>query len=202
MFRKRMTGFVLMLGASALLHAQPQAPEVSPAVKLAPPVFRGLTVETVYPLKVAKYLEPTRIELRSRPGSTATPEDTLIEMVSSMVAQDFQWNSRLWTPESLKGMAAHDAARGRTPADWVKTWAKYKSLSFYFATRVEYARYVLIEYEAKAPDGSMAFKESMGFEKVGNSWLLTQALAADPVLLHWDNPSGRVQVAPEALFTK
>ena len=86
MFRSKLTGLVLVLGASALLHAETRTAEVSSALKLAPPVFRGLTVETVYPLKVARYLEPARLELRPKPGSTATPEDTLIDMLSSMKA--------------------------------------------------------------------------------------------------------------------
>jgi hypothetical protein len=196
------TGVLVALCASGLLQAQPQTAPVSPAVRLAPALFRGLIVETVYPLKVSKYVETTRIELRTQSGSTATPEDTLIEMISSMKARDFAWNSKLWTPASRQDMAAHDAAQGRTPGDWTRAWPKYPTLSFWFVTRIEYGKYVLIQYEAKQADGTTALKDTMAFEKVGNSWLLTQALAADPVLLHWDEPTGRVQIAPDSLFRR
>jgi len=196
-------GFVMVAGLMALpAYAQAPAPAAEPPAKVGAATYRGFVVETVYPLKIASYLAPTAITPRARPGSMATPEDTIIEMASSMKARDFAWNSRLWTPASLRDMTARDAAAGKTPAYWAESWQKYANLTFHFTTRIDYAKYVLIQYEVKEPGGNTVLKDTMALEQVGKTWFLTQALAADPVVTHWSDPRGRVQVAPEALFNK
>jgi hypothetical protein len=42
----------------------------------------------------------------------------------------------------------------------------------------------------------------MALENVGGKWYLPQALAADPILMRWNAPGGRIQVAPNTLFNK
>lgn len=117
-------------------------------------------------------------------------------MLSSMRAKDWDWNSSLWTKESLEQMKSRDAARNKTPSDWIKTWAQEDSLSYRAMTRIDYGKYVLVEYAAVKSDGHQAYKDTIALERFEGRWALTQALAADPVLMNWNAPSGRVQVSP------
>ncbi len=126
----------------------------------------------------------------------------MVEMMSSMKAKDFNWNSTLWSPNSLKDMQARDEKRGKKPADWIKSWEREAAFTYTLLNRVEYGKYVLIEYQATNAEGKSAYKDTMALEKINGKWFLTQALAADPVLAHWNEPSGRVQVASDTIFNK
>ncbi len=188
--------------AAPVLAQQPKK-EVSPEFGVSQARLTTLVVETVYPMKVMSY-EGQRIIVPRKRGtkSGATPEDVLVDMVSSIKAKDFEWNSALWTPASLAGMKQRDAANGKTPADWIKLWENDATRSFELLTRVEYGKYVLIEYSVKESTGKQVYKDTIATEKLNGKWYLTQALAADPLLMHWNAPGGRVQVAPDTVFNK
>lgn len=195
--------FVLAALASAMtVVAAAAGTDVGTGFSVGQPRLSALIVETVHPLTISQYSQPAPIVTVARRGTQGSPEDVLVEMISSMKAKDFAWNSSLWSSESLKQMQARDAARGKQPADWIKTWEKEAGLSYSLLHRIEYGKYVLIEYEAKNPAGKSAYKDTMALEKIGGKWFLTQALAADPVLMHWNAPGGRVQIAPDAVFDK
>ena len=55
---------------------------------------------------------------------------------------------------------------------------------------------MIIEYEIDT--GQAKTKDSIALEKINDSWFLTQALANDPILMHWNNPKSRIQVAPSS----
>lgn len=191
---------LMVLSGAALAQGSTANPQSHYPIETAR--LTNLIVETVYPLKVAKYQTQEPLAPRTRSMSQATPEDVIVEMVSSMKAKDFNWNSALWDAESLKSMQARDAERGKKPSDWAKGWEREAQRSFVMLNRIEYGKYVLIEYEARNPDGKTAYKITMALQKVNGKWFLTQALSADPVLMHWNAPTGRVQIAPDTVFNK
>lgn len=164
--------------------------------------FKTLIVEAVYPYSIEGY-KPHRLpDLAAVTRSQQTPELTMIEMFASMRNGDWNWNSSLWSPESLKKMNARDAAAGKTAQDWLKQWRKEADRSYRLLNRIEYGKYVLIEFEAKEPSGKLSYRDTMALEKIDGKWYLTQALAADPILTQWNSENRRVQVAPNTLFDK
>jgi hypothetical protein len=176
------------------------------ASKLVGQQFKILIVETAYPYKLSKYAPPMTIAfVREKAAiSYETPEDALISFFSSMNAKDFQWNSETWTDTSLRGMEARDLATKTSPDDWVAGWEKsYVGRQIELVSRIEYAKYVLIEYRMlpRSPNEKV-FEDTLALTQENGRWKLTQELAADPMLTYWKTPNNRVQVAPNSLFNK
>jgi hypothetical protein len=188
--------YVILLGACTLAHGQ-GVPPLAGAKR-----FTTLIVETVFPYSVQPYASHAPLSLAEVPHTQASPEATLLEMLASMRSGDWGWNSSLWAPDSIKEMNARDLASHTTPADWVKRWRQRPPYAYQLLSRVEYGKYVLIHYEQKAAGAKKGSSDTMALENIGGKWYLTQALAADPILMHWNAPSGRVQVAPNTLFNK
>lgn len=196
---KKMTGTmlcVILLGASALAHSQ-AVPPLAGAKR-----YTTLIVESVFPFSVQPYAPHAQLSLADVPHTQVSPEATLLEMLASMRSGDWNWNSSLWSPESSKQMAARDAASHTTSADWIKRWKQRPLADYRLLNRVEYGKYVLIEYEEKAAGAKKGASDTMALENIGGKWYLTQALAADPILMQWNAPGGRIQVAPNTLFNK
>lgn len=175
--------------------------EVPTKYKTSDSKFLTLIVETVYPYKVETYAPGTNIPIVGKAlNKQDLPEDTVSALLSSMKAKDWDWNSQLWTPDSLKEMAMKDKQKGTTPQDWLKVWSKEANYQYVYVSRVLYSKFVLIEYEAQSVNGKKVYRDSIAMEQINGKWYLTQKLAADPILTHWNNPSGRVQAAPNNLF--
>lgn len=164
--------------------------------------FTTLIVETVYPYSIESYKPHPILDLKTVARSQKTPELAMVEMFASMRSADWNWNSSLWSPESLKMMSARDAAAGRTPEYWQKLWRAASDRNYQLLNRIEYGKYVLIEYEAKDSMGKRVFLDTMALKKIDDKWHLTQELAADPILMHWKNSGKRVQVAPNTIFNR
>jgi hypothetical protein len=187
----------LVLAVCMLAYAQSSDMQLSGAKR-----YKTLAVETVYPYSIESYQSSPPLVLSGVSHTQATPEITMVEMFASMRGGDWTWNSSLWSPESLKEMDTRDRAAGKKPSDWIKLWQQEANRTYHLLNRIEYGKYVLIEYEAKEASGKKAIQDTMALEKIGEKWYLTQALAADPILMHWNNPAGRTQVAPNTLFKK
>lgn len=173
------------------------------AYKLLNTKYSTLIVETVYPYKSESYVTKSFvIPINKTSYKQSTPEDVLSAMIASIKAKDWECNSSLWTPESIKDMIAKDKVANKKKEDWLRDWDKEINRNFIFLTKIQYGKYVLIEYEAQESNAKSIYRDTIAFEKINDKWYLTQKLAADPILMHWNNPKGRIQIAPDKLFDK
>lgn len=190
--------FIAMVTLSfcAMTYAQNNEIELSGAKR-----YTTLVVETAYPFSIESYKPHSPISLLGVSHSQLTPELTIIEMLTSMRAGDWNWNSSLWSPESLKQMNARDKASRRSPSDWITLWQKNANRKYQLFNRIEYGKYVLIEYgEVQEDRSKKAYRDTIALEKIDGKWYLTQELASDPISMHWNNTAGRIQIAPNTLF--
>jgi hypothetical protein len=142
------------------------------------------------------------LDVQKSAASQATPEDVMAAMVSSMRAGDVAWNDSLWAPGSLAEMKRKDAATGQDASYWRRVWAEERNDKYFLTNRIEYGKYVMVQFEARRGEGRPTVDDNMIFEKIGGRWYLTQSLAADPVPPNWKSATGRIQVAPDALFNR
>lgn len=159
--------------------------------------FRALVVETVYQYSVEDYANPTLISLVAQPQAKSQPENVIVDMLSSMVKKNFDWNFALWSPESRIEMARRDRLDGDTKEKWLERWRAYEGLTFHLTRRAEYSKYVLIEFKAYR-QLELVITDTMALERVSGEWYLTQALAKDSILRHWSGQQSRVQQLPES----
>ena len=84
------------------------------------------------------------------------------------------------------------------------SWKKYAQSTATLTRRIDYGRYVLIEYQIKlsSPEVNNLIIDTVILEKRFGVWKQTQSLANDPMLVHWDSLQRRIQIAPEAFYKK
>ncbi len=174
--------------------------------RLSVPRYKTLSVETVYPYSIQTYTPPWSVSTTVARAQARydTPEACLEAYFSSMAAFDYSWNNQAWDSKSLAQMALGDRRDGMTPDKWIALWREnFAGRAFELLTKITYGKYVLIEYQRlPLAKGEPAAVETMALVLENKEWKLTQALASDPLLSHWKAPTGRVQVAPDALFEK
>ncbi len=202
-FARRTLFLAAILGCAAAA-AQPPKPVHKAGVALGTPAYRALTVEMVYTYSVTPYAPALRVvPVEPALASYATPEDALIANLSSLAAANFAWNNQTWTVPSVQEMEKRDKEQGETAAKWEARWKTlYVGKRFELLNRIDYSKYVLIEYRVTAQAGGAPIVDTASLVKEGGLWKLTQELAADPILVHWNSPQRRVQVAPASLFSK
>lgn len=189
--------------AGALLTVATAVAAQEPA--LSTPDIRNLIVERIYPYTVQKYTPPFALpEAAPSRGAASTPEEALACYFSSMKEGDFGWNNSCWTAESVSLMRQLDARNRRTPAQWVAEWRSfYPARDIVLLHRIEFARFVLIEYQTRRRDGAGSVtSDTLALTKAGDGWKLTQELADDPIMTHWRSDKPRVQLPPASLFSK
>ena len=162
--------------------------------------FRTLTVETVYPFAVTPYSRPNAITPNFLISLRTIPEDTVVQLFSSMIKGDWDWNSSLWTRESLALMREKDSIRGLAPQHWLGVWARRRLWTYELVSRIEYGKYVLIAYAAYDETKKSVESDTLVLTKVEEQWFLTQELLDDPVVDNWDAPNRRVRRAPNSLI--
>jgi hypothetical protein len=185
------------IGVLAVVPCAAQSIEVN----LGPPEFRSLVVETVYPFKLQKYAPVLAIaKVQARATLRATPEQTLSEMVSSIAAGDFEWNSSLWDPKSRASMAERDRQDGHGPEYWLSQWKPHAKAAYRLLHRIEYGKYVLIEYERS--DAGRQSKSTIALLAHQGQWYLTQEIASEAILSSWNAPENRVRVVPDGMIRR
>jgi hypothetical protein len=188
----------LMAGGIGQAHAS--GPDAYP---VSAPQYRTLVVETVFPYAVAKYTPPVAMPAAAVDGTPrSTPESVLFQMAAAMQAADYDRAIALWTPESQQLMHQREQASGQGKQHWQQLWRSTVRKNYQLLSRVSYGNYVLIEYQYQLGPAATVVTDTMALEQRDGSWYLTQALAADPMLLHWNNPAGRVQVLPDCYLSK
>jgi hypothetical protein len=169
--------------------------------KLGPVELRTLIVETVYPFKLQKYTPELAIDkVATRSPLRASPEQVLAEMVASIAAGNFEWNSSLWDPKSRAAMAERDRLDGHGPAYWLEKWQPHAKASYRLLHRIEYGNYVLIEYERS--DAGRQSKSTIALLAQQGQWYLTQEIAAEAILSSWNAQEMRVRVVPDGLIRR
>lgn len=162
--------------------------------------FRTLTVETVYPFKQTDFDPPLSLGAL-KPSADVDPLATLQRHFAAMRSGDVDAFLSTWTASARHQLAARqlagDAARAAAVERWTKVLAGREAV---LETRVDFGRYVLLAYRLRdGASGQIVVKDTVAFEQEDGAWKLTQALARSPLLLNWNAPNGRVQVAPDAL---
>jgi len=178
--------------------------DIAAGATLSLPSFKALTIETIAPYTVYQYTPPYLIKMIESAAAArySTPEETLIAFFSSMTKGDVVWNNEMWTIESLSLMKQRDKAEGKTDETWRKQWLdSFPYVNVRLLNRIEYASYVLIEYEVIKKADAKSKTDTLALIKRGDRWFVTQELASDPILLHWKFP-GRVQAVPKTFFNK
>jgi hypothetical protein len=166
-------------------------------------VYKTLIVETVYPFSVVKIVPPERVPISSvvAGGEYKEPVDTLRAHFSAIKALDFDRFMGTWDRQSRDVMLKKDLAAARGSEYWRGRWrAANVGTDLLLLNRVEYGRYVIYQYQIDV--GGKPFVDSIALIREDGNWKLTQELATDPILLNWNNPTGRVQVAPMTIPNK
>ncbi|MFN7963845.1 MAG: hypothetical protein U0002_21455 [Thermoanaerobaculia bacterium] len=134
-------------------------------------------------------------------ASYATPEEATIAAISAMLSADYGWFLETWTADSRRQLEARNQALGRSPEFWQEGWKKaFGGMRVELVTRIETGPYVLIAYSltpqneaAGAPGAKKKPFLTSVLKNDGGRWLATQEMAADPVLMFWDQPGYHVQ---------
>lgn len=167
---------------------------------------KTLVVEQVFPYTLIRYKPLTKLNLlKSRSEeSYSGPEDALRSHFSSMHAKDYDWFLGTWSAASKQQMQLQNHSRGRDAAFWVAAWGKALSgKQIELTSWLNYGKYVLIEYRIVSGTGDTnSFTDTIAMVKEKNQWKLTQELSADPILSHWNSPSGRVQIPSNTAISK
>lgn len=175
-------------GASAQTLSKTEFPMTEPAVK-------KVVVESVYYFAQRQYAPALPVQYVSTNATYDTPEATTIAAISAMKSKNFAWFRSLWDKGSQQMMADRDKQAGHTPEFWQAAWEKsLGGRDAQLTDRIDSGDYVIIAYRFVSPDPSVKPIElATVLKKQNDRWVLTQDLAADPVLLKWRTPDERLQ---------
>jgi hypothetical protein len=189
---------------TCLSGQEPTKPDQAIPYLTATPKLERIVVEQSYYFTRAEYRPPVQVSSVARVASSAaTPEDSVVALISSMRAGDFEWFRSLWTPESRKMMEDRDKKLGRGPGFWVDKWREVvQGKQAILTHRIRTGEYVLIAYKlvaappsgAQPPKEEEAFTSTAALRKVDGKWSLTQELASDPVASYWPNPETPIKL--------
>jgi len=164
---------------------------VFPAFPTLPPTEEALTAVNIYNYTESLFDPPLVVEqLPEGVESFETPVKAMITRVSTMMAGDFDAFMETWEPESRVETAERDADLGRTPLNYVQTWASIFDVArTTLIRRIETGRYVILTYKYVSEDGEALSEMEFPavFAKVDGEWLASQDLARDdlPELSPW-----------------
>ena len=162
------------------------------------PVFKTLIVETALPFTLVQYTPQVAVVPGEKKGAGAEPEHTVFQMFSAMRAADYDWNFSLWSQPSQVLMRKREAASGEGKEYWEKWWRRSGGRNYSLTSKISYGKYVIINYEFAHGSQGKKSEDNIALEQIDRKWYLTQVLAADPIMMHWASPTGRVQVMPNA----
>lgn len=191
-----------LLMTAAANAQQPSAP--APLQGGGPPTFKTLIVETVHPysLTTLQPAQPVALVKSRAAASFSAPEHTLAAHFSAMVTHDFDWFLSTWSAEAQPLVTRREKASGKTREATFASWDRMlKGREIKLLSWIVYGKYVLIDYGIFVNgQAEPVFSDTVALKPEGGGWKLTQELAADPILLGWKAPNGRLQVAPESLM--
>ena len=167
---------------------------------------KALVVEQTYLMKVYRLDKPLKLSIDQFPeerARTIYPHAVLQEQYAAMKAGDYSRFMQTWTVVSQKQINDRNDKANRRPEFWLNAWSKsLKEISLEVRTLIAYGRFTLVEYALVDAQGRETAKDTVAFVMEQSRWLMTQELASDPVLAHWDHPLGRVQVPPSSMIPK
>lgn len=187
---------LLVFVTQCLISGSVLAEDIKPKFKVTAPQTKQLIVEEIYTFRLMQYDPSVAIQFVHEPkaASYQTAEDTVIAHFSAMNAGDYSWFMETWSKESRKQMEQRNKSAQRTPEFWKKTWARVlQGGTVELLNRLESGPYVLIEYRLSAKGNEKPFQDTVALAREDGRWVLTQELAADPVLSSWNAPGLRVQ---------
>lgn len=194
----------LWLGAPALvmlIATEVGAAAPAGADQFKSETYRALTAEIVLPYLEKVYAKPIELRLSNDPASGAldTPEATLQTFFSALAAGDVAGSDRCWTDASRRFNKAKDAEEKRPANYWPQRWVEtYGGKRIELLKRIEYAKYVIIEYSVSHPSVSQPIEQdTLALVQQGERWLLTQELGRNPIMFVTKAPpNGRIQLGP------
>lgn len=173
------------------------------AQQLSPEVFRTLVVETVLPFSVRQYQPAFELSLEKSAGALdfSTPEKAMASFFHTLDAGDYALNERCWTSASVLLNTQKNSESGKGPEYWANYWRQaYRGRKVELLHRIDYDRYVLIEYRVSLREGGRVLEtDTLVLEQEGGKWLFTQSLADNPIHMAWKAPGSRIQVGPKTV---
>ena len=164
--------------------------------------MRQLIVETVHTLKVTPYVAPNRISLVAKEADAKvdSAEGALTAHFSAMKVGSTDWFLRTWVSSSSESTKLRMFKGGKNSQAVAAQWAKNftPNTSIELVNQVEVGSFLLIEYRFMRGK-AVELQDTVALKKTAQGWRLTQELASDPILSHWNEPTGRVMVPSELL---
>jgi hypothetical protein len=167
-------------------------------------IYKTLIVETVYPYSVTKILPAEKITLNfDKPINLfQEPQDAIRAHFSAIKALDFERFLNTWDKTSKKLILDKNLINKKDSNYWKDLWRDTNiGSNLSLLHRIEYGSYVIYQYQIEIQGGKL-FSDSVALIRENDGWLLTQALANDPILMNWNNSLGRIQIAPLTLLNK
>ena len=118
-------------------------------------------------------------------GSFRTPEETMSVRASAMISQDYDLWLSTWD-DSARAQFLHESTGPAAVAERKRQWRAMFSVSqMVLFKRIETREFVILTYKMLDEQGRNVgqFELPSVFQKIGNRWIGTQRLAADPLLI-------------------
>jgi hypothetical protein len=157
--------------------------------KTSAPEKQKVGEDLTYYYEVSTYTPAVQVDL-TKPTTPSTPEGAAMQLLQAMNALDFDRWLKLWTPESQEMMKKQYKEHGTGPEVFKNGWSKaFTGHTVALTKKVETGPYVI---EVATFSGGSATSERAEMEfvlkQVNGTWMATQELMSDPVLLHWKTP--------------
>jgi hypothetical protein len=162
-------------------------------LRVGPPTMKSLQVEYSHVFTVKPY-EGKPVFTAQQVGTlpAQSPERELLSYFATMGRGEVERALKYWTTASQSMIRAQNARI--TPQELQSSVrGMFEGVSYQLVQRIDYGRFVLVEVQFTSATGKPGLLETYALEQQGGRWLLTQALADDPVMCCWNNPTGRVQ---------
>jgi hypothetical protein len=196
----------IFIQTTLMAQSMPRA-EILPLGVNAESSIKAIVVEQTYPIVVHKINSPVKFDLIKSADSKINqtrPHNTLSQQYIAMKNGEYKRFLETWTKDSQIEMSQRNIKGNRTEAFWIDLWEKnlINATSLEIRNVITYSKYVLLDYSILSSDGKILASDTIAFAKEGDVWLATQALAQDPILANWNNPSGRIQIPPLSMIAK
>jgi hypothetical protein len=179
--------------ASIVLLAALSTTAAAQELRLGTPTMKSLQVEYSHVFTVKPYEgQPVFSSAQANTLPAQSPERQLLSYFAAMGNAEVERAMNFWTTASRTMIRAQNS-KISTEQLQQSMRGMFGGVSSQLIQRIDYGRFVLIEVQFQRADGKPGLLETYALEQEGGKWRLTQALADDPVMCCWNNPTGRVQ---------
>ena len=181
-----------------------QRPEVeipAPLHPTSPPEKRTLRVETTYRYEVFRFQPPVKVvPVEKSSVSYELPEHAAIAHISALEAADESWLAETYDKETRRVLAERDASpagRALDPGQGIRDFEVAKGQELELTHRFQIFAYAVLVFRPRSaplPAAPEAGSRFLATTLEGESWRVTRALDADPLLRVWNHESKSVRL--------